>query len=200
MTVNSAEAMKPMRMPLLRTMPRELRLLAFFAMLTLSVGYAHAIGYVYLTTHIVPKGISERYRGTEQLPPAPQQPSTGIGSASDTPATSQPQTITATGDQQYQKSLAEMLNIIHTHVITMTLIFALSGVITACTDTISRRVRNLAIVEPFVGILLTFGGLWATRYLGSGWSWVVSASGALMALAFFVQLIAVMLEFRRPRV
>ncbi len=190
-------------LPLLRTMPKVVRMFAAFIMLTLAIGYAHAVGYVYLTTHILPKGIEERYRGTETSS-ANNSPgastNSGIGSASDVPenpsALSKP---TTTGDMQFQKSLAEMLNIIHTHVITMTLIFAISGFITLFTDALPKWLRNAVVLEPFLGIIATFGGLWATRYLGGGWSWLVSVSGAVMAVAFAVQTIALVLELRAVR-
>jgi hypothetical protein len=187
-------------LPLFRAMPKEVRMLAAFIMFALSIGYAHAIGYVYLTTHIVPKGIEERYRGTETVSPPPQSAtSTGIGSVSDAPtqAIMQPKPTT-TGELQYEKSLAEMLNIIHTHIITMTLIFAISGFITLFTASLPRRLRGAIILEPFLGIVATFAGLWATRYLGGGWSWLVSVSGSLMALAFLLQCVALVLELRKP--
>jgi hypothetical protein len=177
-------------------------------MIGLGIGYAHAIAYVYVTTHIVPKGIEERYRGTEDSSlsaamtnPPPDTASIGIGSASDTPTpTSTAALRTAEPKElQFAKSFGEMLNIIHTHIVTMTLIFAISGFITLLTRSLSPKLRNLAVFEPFIGIIVTFAGLWATRYLEAGFSWVVSASGALMAIAFVVQCFAVFLELRAAK-
>ena len=197
---------KPIVLPLLRDLPKEVKLLALLVMLGLGVGYAHAIGYVYLTTHIVPKGVAERYRGSEissqPKPPSQTDQNMGIGSAEDVPSTatsaghSTTSEPTSSTDIQYEKSLAEMLNMIHTHIITMTLIFAVSGFLTVLTGSLPNRLRKFAIVEPFIGILATFGGIWATRYLGAGWSWLVSLSGAVMALAFALQFFAVVLELR----
>ena len=166
-------------------------------MLMLFVGYLHAVGYVYLTTRMGPRGIEERYRGTEQHVSAATPSNVSSEEAElashDTASAAPPATVT--GEMQYQKSLAEMLNIIHTHVLTMTFIFCLSGLITLMTRTLPPGLRKFAIVEPFFGILATFGGIWATRYISPAFSWLVSVSGALMAFAFFVQCYAVAREF-----
>jgi hypothetical protein len=193
-----------LQLPSLRELPKEYRLLAALVMLTLSIGYMHAIGYVYLTTRMAPKGIEERYRGTESSNVA--HPSANVSSEEAELASkdtaSHPTTVT--GEMQYEKSLAEMLNIIHTHVLTMTFIFALSGLITLMTRSIPTGLRRFAIVEPFYGILATFGGIWATRFIHPAFSWLVSVSGALMAFAFLVQCYAVLRELlatpgiRRP--
>jgi hypothetical protein len=168
-------------------------------MLVLAAGYAHAVGYVYLTTRLQPKGIEERYRGTEQH--AAPTASANISSEEAELATRDTVQLlkSVTGEMQYQKSLAEMLNIIHTHVLTMTFIFALSGFITLLTRTLPGGFRKFVIVEPFFGILATFAGIWATRYIHPAFSWLVNLSGALMAFAFFVQCYAVLRELMLRR-
>lgn len=186
----------PRQLPALRELPNEYRLFAGLVMLVLAVGYLHAVGYVYLTTRMGPRGIEERYRGTtKQVSPASNASSEEAELASPNTST----TGSVTGEMQYEKSLAEMLNIIHTHVLTMTLIFSLSGLITFMTRSIPPGLRKFAIVEPFFGILATFAGIWATRYLHPAFSWLVSVSGAFMAFAFFVQCYAVLREMLSER-
>jgi hypothetical protein len=189
-------------LPRLRALPKEVRIFAGLVMLVLAVGYAHAIAYVYVTTRIVPKGIEERYRGGEQTTPPPSATGTAVDTSdittrsADTPI-AQPnseQAKTVTGEMQFEKTFPEMLNIIHTHILTMSVIFAISGLITLLTGVFRPGFRKLIVIEPFVGILVTFAGLWATRYLGKGFSWLVSLSGAMMALAFAAQCVAVMRE------
>jgi hypothetical protein len=160
---------------------------------------------VYETTHVVPRGIEERYRGTsaneegrmknEESNNNSSLSSEELEDSVSAPASSQP-THSVTGEMQYQKSLAEMLNIIHTHILTMTFIFALSGFITLMTDSLRPALRRFCVVEPFIGILVTFAGLWATRYLHPSFSWLVSLSGTAMALAFLGQCIAVIKEVK----
>ncbi len=189
-------------LPRLRALPKEVRLFAGLVMLVLAVGYAHAIAYVYVTTRIVPKGIEERYRGSDQTALTPSPANTAVDTSdittrsADTPV-AQPnseQTKTVTGELQFEKTFPEMLNIIHTHILTMSVIFAISGLITLLTGVFRPGFRKLIVVEPFIGILVTFAGLWATRYLGKGFSWLVSLSGAMMALAFAAQCVAVVRE------
>lgn len=177
---------------------------AALIMVVLGVGYAHALVYVYVTTRIVPKGIEERYRGSNEdlgmrneelknnssLSSEEMEDSMSVHSVSK-------QALSVTGEIEYQKSLAEMLNIIHTHVLTMTFIFALSGFITLMTDTLRPGLRKFIVVEPFVGIIITFAGLWLMRYVNPSFSWLVSLSGTVMALAFAAQCWALIAELRR---
>jgi hypothetical protein len=188
-------------LPLLRNLPREARLFAALIMLVLGVGYAHALAYVFQTTRMVPTGIEQRYRGAEStadtafsssaaLPSSEEAEDTVAKTVAPTPAK------TVTGEIEYQKSFAEMLNIIHTHILTMTFIFALSGFITLMTDSVSARIRKFIVTEPFIGILVTFAGLWLMRYVHPAFSWLVSLSGTVMALAFAGQCLALIKELR----
>jgi len=178
-------------------LPKEAKLFAALIMLVLGVGYAHALAYVFLTTKAVPKGIEERYRGTQPTSAISTTSNLSSEEAEDTTQTSLPNTATVTGDLQYEKSLAEMLNIIHTHILTMTFIFALSGLLTLMTDSLPGKLRKVVVIEPFVGILATFAGLWLMRYVHPAFSWLVSLSGTLMALAFAGQCLALWREIRR---
>ncbi|GEM_PF-172064 len=188
-------------LPLLRNLPKEARLFAVLIMTVLGIGYAHALAYVYQTTRIVPKGIEERYRGTETIQSDTSQAVLSSEEAEDSSNTAAvtPEVKTITGEIQYQKSLAEMLNIIHTHILTMTFIFALSGFLTLMTDSISTRLRKFVIIEPFIGIIVTFAGLWLMRYVHPAFSWLVSLSGTVMALAFAGQCVALFKEVRQAR-
>lgn len=190
-------------LPLLRNLPHDAKLFAALIMTVLGVGYAHALAYVYETTRIVPRGIEERYRGSnEQLEMKNEEWKDNSSLSSEELEDSAMaqlnvrQAQSVTGEIQYQKSLAEMLNIIHTHILTMTFIFALSGLITLMTDTLRPALRKFCMVEPFIGILVTFAGLWATRYVHPSFSWLVSLSGTAMALAFGGQCIALIKELK----
>jgi hypothetical protein len=191
-------------LPLLRNLPREARMFAALIMIVLGVGYAHALAYVYQTTRVVPRGIEERYRGTasneelgmrnEELKNNSSLSSEEMEDSLSVHRSSPVQSVT--GEIQYQKSLAEMLNIIHTHILTMTFIFALSGLITLMTDSLRPALRKFCVIEPFIGILVTFAGLWAMRYIHPSFSWLVSISGTAMALAFLGQCIALVKELK----
>lgn len=185
------------KIPFLREMTSECRSFVGLIMLVLMIGYVHALAYVYVTTHIVPKGIEERFRGTETSATdtstiSQTTANDSTAQASITPADQTPKTVT--GELQYEKTLPEMLNMIHTHILTMCFIFALSGAICFMTDTLPGRVKKFAIIEPFIGIIVTFLGLWLMRYVHHSFSWLVSVSGTLMALAFGLQCYAVAKE------
>ena len=186
-------------LPLLRNLTQEAKIFATLIMLVLGVGYLHALAYVFQTTRMVPKGIEQRYRGTESTIDTSSLSTAALPSSEameDTSISTLSAPKTVTGEIEYQKSLAEMLNIIHTHVLTMTFIFALSGFITLMTDSVRPAIRKFIVIEPFIGILVTFAGLWLMRYVHPAFSWLVSLSGSLMALAFAGQCWAVLKEVR----
>jgi hypothetical protein len=95
------------QLPRLRALPKEVRIFAGLVMLVLAVGYAHAIVYVYVTTRIVPKGIEERYRGSEQTALTPSPAGTAVDTSdittrsADTPVAQPNSEQTKTRDAEY---------------------------------------------------------------------------------------------------
>ncbi len=143
------------------------------------------------------KGIEQRFRGT------PLSADTAQGAAlapseemEDTTQSAPAPPPTVTGEIEYQKSLAEMLNIIHTHILSMTFLFSLSGLITLMTASTGTKFRKFVVIEPFIGILVTFAGLWLMRYVHPAFSWLVSLSGLTMAACFAGQFWAVIRELK----
>jgi len=84
---------------------------------------------------------------------------------------------------KFKKSKKEMLTLVHNHILSMSIIFFLVGVILSITK-LSEKLKLFLIVEPFVSVLLTFGGLY---FLWNGVLWmkyIVMLSGVLMTLSF----------------
>ena len=154
-----------------RSLSPTLRSLARWVAIIQIVGYTTSLVFVWHTTRLVPPGIADHYRGT------------------DPEATS--------GAMQFPKSFAEMLTITHTHLLSMAVIFVLSGLgVTLCAR-VSERWKRFLVVEPFVALLVSFSAMWLMRYVDPRFAWLLEASSSLLALTFYVQSYLILRELRR---
>ncbi len=132
-------------------------LIAF--VLVLSVGFYTGVSFVSFTTDNSPKGVEENYLGNEEDEEAEVM--------------------------KFKKSDREMLTTIHTHILSLAFIFFLQGCILLLT-TIPHRVKTFLLIEPFVSVLLTFGGLFL-MWKGILWmKYIVILSGTLMTTCFTI--------------
>lgn len=160
--------------PTWRHAPPTLRALGLWVTLVQLVGYTTGLLYVRHTTGMTPPGVSEQYRGSD---------STAVTEAA----------------MKFPKSYAEMLNITHTHMLGMLVIFVLSGAALALCERPSERWRRLLIIEPFAALLVSFSAMWLMRYVDPAFSWLLTLSSGLMALTFYVQSFFVLRELAGAR-
>src|SRR5207244_4161555 len=136
-----------------------------------AVGCWASPGLVWRTTRLVPPGVAARYRGVD--PEATQ------------------------AAMQFPKSLAEMLTITHTHLLSMAVIFLLTGLGVALSERPSERWKRWLIAEPFVALLVSFSAMWLMRYVDPRFSWLLEASSAVLAVTFYAQSYLILREVRR---
>ncbi len=153
-------------LPALGHLPQLPRLMLAAFLLVVTTGYSLGVFFVDHSTDMHPDGIAERYRGTE-----------GVGI--------DPMSLPPERELQFEKSPAEMLNVTHTHLISLALVFLSVGSIFLFAAGIPPWLRATLILEPFVSIVLTFGGIWLLRYHAPSWSILVAVSGTLMSLCFY---------------
>jgi hypothetical protein len=151
----------------LSTLSKEIKIFLTAFLLILSVGYFTGLAFMAQTDSTSPTGIAENYQGNENDPNA---------------------TVL-----KFEKSSREMLTIIHTHVLSIGFIFFLLGLLIWQTQA-PVWLKAVLTIEPFVSILLTFGGLLGV-WLGSlFWTYVVALSGVLMTLAYVLGVAVVCYE------
>lgn len=141
---------------LIHSLPGYVR--AFLFCFTLSLGFGYAMGYKFLvrTTDLQPSGIEMNYNGNENDDEAVEM--------------------------KFKKSEREMLSIIHSHAISMSLIFFALGAIVSITS-ISDKVKLWLITKPLISIIVTFGGVWLL-WKGVAWmKYIVMVSGIIMTLS-----------------
>ena len=143
----------------IHTLPRYAKQFIAAFVIVLSVGYFTGIQFVRQTDSDHPNGIEENYLGNEQIEDAKIM--------------------------KFEKGDREMLTILHTHILSISFIFFLLGGLVAITS-LPKKLKTFLMVEPFISIILTFGGIY---FLWSGilWmKWVVLFSGILMTLVYVV--------------
>ena len=142
-------------------LPDKLKLLCFVTVFNITIGVGVGLYYVGYTTQYSPSGTSEHFAGSQ------------VSDDFDIP-------------DKYPKPFSELLNTTHTHVISMTFIFIITGGIFFFNSLITGSIKTFLIVEPFISIIVTFGGIWLVRFIHPGFSYLVIISGILMYLSFFI--------------
>jgi len=141
--------------------PAPVRTVARWITIVQLVGYTTSLLFIHRTTGMTPGGVAERYRGAE--------------------------TEAADAAMQFPKSLAEMLTITHTHLLSMAVIFVFSGLGLALCSRPSERWRQALIAEPFAALLVSFSAMWLMRYVDARFSWLLALSSGIMAGTFYLQ-------------
>ncbi|WP_457616037.1 hypothetical protein [Lutibacter sp.] len=157
----------------LHKLPREIKLLILGFITLLSIGFYGGINFVHNTTNSNPKGIESHYLGNENDEDAVVM--------------------------KFKKSKTEILTIVHNHILSMAMLFFLLALILS-TTAISKSVKYFLMFEPFISIILTFGGIYV---LWSGVLWfkyVVAFSGVLMTLSFTLSVIIIFAQILIPKI
>ena len=152
--------------------PAPIRTVARWVTLVQLVGYTTSLLFIHHTTGMTPAGVAARYRGSD-------------ADSSD-------------AAMQFPKSFAEMLTITHTHLLSMAVIFVISGLGLALCTHPGERWRRFLIAEPFVALLVSFSAMWLMRYVDARFSWLLALSSGLMALTFYIQSFFILRELMAP--
>ena len=131
----------------------------------LSIGFFSGLLFVGETSSANPNGIEEQYLGNEHDEDAEVM--------------------------KFKKSDQEMLSLVHSHVLSMSIIFFLLGLIVSITK-LKKQLKAFLMIEPLVSVILTFGGLY---FLWTGLIWmkyIVMLSGTLMTLSFILSVVIIL--------
>jgi len=155
---------------LIISLPKELKLLIGAFVIVLSVGFYSGLLFVNETSSIDVKGIEENYLGNENDEDAQVM--------------------------KFKKSQKEMLSITHSHILSMSLIFFLLGLVLSITN-LPLKIKIFLMVEPFFSILFTFGGLYLLWKEILWMKYVVIISGSLMTLSFTASILIILYQLNR---
>lgn len=157
---------------LIHTFPKYVKLFILAFVLVLSVGYFTGLLFVRQADSFRPDGIEENYLGNEEIEDAKVM--------------------------KFEKGEREMLTILHTHILSISFIFFLLGGLVAITS-LPKKLKGVLMTEPFISIILTFGGIYL-MWKGIAWmKYVVMISGILMTLVFIVGAGAVLFQLLKKK-
>lgn len=152
---------------MIETLSKEIKLLIVAFLVVLSIGFYTGLSFVNETSSVNPHGIQEQYLGNE---------------AEEDSAV-----------MKFKKSDKEMLSIAHSHILSMSIIFFLVGLILSITK-LNYKLKLFLMIEPFFSVILTFGGIYLL-WTGTLWmKYVVIFSGTLMTLSFSASVLIILVQ------
>jgi len=152
---------------LILTFPKEIKLLIGIFLIVLSIGFYTGLLFVEETSSVNPNGIEEQYLGNEDNEDALVM--------------------------KFKKSDQEMLTLVHNHVLSMSIIFFLLAIIIYTTQ-LNKKLKLFLMIEPFVSVVLTFGGIYLL-WKGMLWmKYIVMFSGSLMVLSYSTSILIIFFQ------
>jgi len=150
----------------LHQLPKSLKLSLSVFIMALAFGYFSGLDMLKHTTDFKAEGIQENVLGNEFNEEAEEL--------------------------HFKMSVRELHGIIHSHVITLSILFVILSLLIFFT-TLPPFFKTFLMIEPTVSLVVTFGGLW-TLWHGITWvKYIIMVSGILMHLSI-VCLVLVLLK------
>jgi hypothetical protein len=157
---------------LIHQFPKEIKVLIIFFIIVLSVGFYGGLRFVNSTTSMSATGVETHYLGNESDKDAEIM--------------------------KFKKNERDILTIVHNHILSMSVIFFLLSLILATTS-LNKRLKYFLMVEPFVSILLTFGGIYLL-WLGVTWfKYIVILSGIFLTFSFVTATFSIIYQILFPK-
>jgi hypothetical protein len=152
---------------LIYKLSKELKWLVAAFVIVLSIGFYSGLLFVGETSSANPNGIEEHYLGNE----------------SDEEAMI----------MKFKKSEQEMLTLVHNHILSMSIIFFLVGILLSITK-LNKKLKLFLMIEPFISVILTFGGLYLLWKEVLWMKYIVMCSGILMTLTFTISVAVILTQ------
>ena len=149
----------------LQTLDKNLKKLLIYYLITLGIGFSLGVLYVYLNSELSSSGMIEQYLGNNDEW-APKLP----------------------------KTLQDLVSHTHEHITMFAIIFLSLALIFAYNNTIKGFWKRFLMLEPFVSIIITFGGFFVIRYITTNFSYIIMISSSLMYICFYVMLFVCLYE------
>ena len=140
-------------------MSLQFRVFVVCFVLVLNVGFFTGFNFVRVTTSLNANGIEQNYLGNEEDEDAEIM--------------------------HFKKSEQEVLTLVHNHILSLSLIFFVLGVLLYMTK-VNSKTKAFLMFEPFVSLLLTFGGIYLL-WKGVTWfKYIIMISGSLMVFSLLL--------------
>ncbi|MGB0981932.1 MAG: hypothetical protein ACPGUH_07520 [Winogradskyella sp.] len=141
----------------IETFPKALKLLITAFVIVLSIGFYTGVFFVNETSSGSPNGIEEQYLGNENDLDAKVM--------------------------KFKKNEHQMLTLVHGHILSMSIIFFLIGVI-FITTRLNQKLKLFLLIEPFISVVVTFGGIYLLWKDVLWMKYIIMVSGTMMTLSY----------------
>ena len=149
----------------LKTIDKNLKKLLIYYLVTLGIGFSLGVLYVYLNSEFSSSGMIEQYVGNND-DWAPKLP----------------------------KTLQDLVSHTHEHITMFAIIFLSLGLIFLYNNTIKGFWKRFLMLEPFLSIIITFGGFFVIRYMATSFSYIIVISSLIMYICFYIMLFVCLYE------
>ena len=149
----------------LKKIDKNLKKLLIYYLITLGIGFSLGVLYVYLNSEFSSLGMIEQYVGNND-DWAPKLP----------------------------KTLQDLVSHTHEHITMFAIIFLSLALIFSYNNTIKGFWKRFLMLEPFISIIITFGGFFIIRYITTSFSYIIIASSLLMYMCFYIMLFVCLYE------
>ena len=157
---------------LIYKLSKEIKLLISTFLIVLSIGFYSGLLFVNETSSATPSGIQENYLGNENDEEAQVM--------------------------KFKKPEKEMLSIVHSHVLSMSMIFFLLGLVLSITN-LPKSLKLFLMIEPFLSIIMTFGGIYLLWKDMLWMKYIVMFSGALMTISFTASILIILFQLTKAK-
>ncbi len=131
----------------LQTLDKNLKNILIYYLITLGVGFSLGVLYVYLNSEFSSSGMIEQYLGNNDE-----------------------------WEPKLPKTLQDLVSHTHEHITMFSIIFLSLGLIFLYNSTIKGFWKRFLIIEPFLSIIITFGGFFIIRYITTAFSYIIIIS------------------------
>ena len=149
----------------LQTLDSSLKKLLIYYLITLGIGFSLGVLYVYLNSEFSSSGMIEQYVGNNDE-----------------------------WEPKLPKTLQDLVSHTHEHITMFAIIFLSLALIFAYNNTIKGFWKRFLMLEPFVSIIITFGGFFVIRYITTNFSYIIMISSSIMYICFYIMLFVCLYE------
>ena len=149
----------------LKNLDKNYKYLLISYLITLAIGFSMGILYVYINSEFSPSGMIEQYLGNDDQ-----------------------------WNPKLAKTLIDLVSHTHDHITMFAFMFLTMGIIFTFNSLIKGFWKSFLIIEPFISIIITFGGFFIIRFVNTDFSYIIILSSSLMYLCFYVMLFVCLYE------
>jgi len=149
----------------INSLDTNLKKLLTYYLFTIGMGFSLGVLYVYLNSEFSNTGMIEQYIGNNDE-----------------------------WEPKLPKTLKDLISHTHEHITMFSIIFLSIGVIFSYNSVIKGFWKSFLILEPFISIIITFGGFFVIRYITTTFSYVIIFSSFLMYICFYIMLFICLYE------